>query len=69
MAGLEQQAAKDLKTSKENAVSGKDSARGARGDIDEMDDEESYYKSVLIIFDNIWSSQIIFYVFKSTLYQ
>lgn len=44
MAGLEQQAAKDLKTSKENAVSGKDSARGARGDIDEMDDEESYYK-------------------------
>ncbi|VVD01128.1 unnamed protein product [Leptidea sinapis] len=45
MAGLEQQAAKDLKTSKENEASGKeDSGRGTRGDIDEMDDEESYYK-------------------------
>ncbi|CAH2244580.1 jg11695 [Pararge aegeria aegeria] len=45
MAGLEQQAAKDLKTSKENAETGKgDGARGTRGDIDEMDDEESYYK-------------------------
>lgn len=47
MAGLEQQAAKDLKTSKENEVSGKgDSGRGTRGDIDDMDDEESYYKLV-----------------------
>lgn len=46
MAGLEQQAAKDLVTSKENAASGKDTARGTRGDIDEMDDEESYYKWV-----------------------
>ncbi|KAH9632877.1 hypothetical protein HF086_002699 [Spodoptera exigua] len=45
MAGLEQQAAKDLVASKENAASGKgDSGRGTRGDIDEMDDEESYYK-------------------------
>ena len=47
MAGLEQQAAKDLKTSKENEVSGKDTARGTRGDIDDMDDEESYYKLVI----------------------
>ncbi|XP_041979000.1 ATP-dependent RNA helicase DDX42 [Aricia agestis] len=45
MAGLEQQAAKDLIMSKENAVTGKgDGARGTRGDIDDMDDEESYYK-------------------------
>lgn len=45
MAGLEQQAAKDMKISKENAASGKlDTGRGTRGDIDEMDDEESYYK-------------------------
>ncbi|KAM3957147.1 ATP-dependent RNA helicase DDX42 [Aphomia sociella] len=45
MAGLEQQAAKDMVASKENAASGKgDSGRGTRGDIDEMDDEESYYK-------------------------
>nr|XP_032517379.1 ATP-dependent RNA helicase DDX42 [Danaus plexippus plexippus] len=45
MAGLEKQAAKDMKVSKENAVSGKgDAGRGTRGDIDEMDDEESYYK-------------------------
>ncbi|GBP16075.1 ATP-dependent RNA helicase DDX42 [Eumeta japonica] len=44
MAGLEQQAAKDLVTSKENAASGKDTTRGTRGDIDELDDEESYYK-------------------------
>lgn len=44
MAGLEQQAARDLVTSKENAASGKDSVRGTRGDIDDMDDEESYYK-------------------------
>lgn len=43
MAGLEQQAAKDLVASKENAGK-EDSGRGARGDIDEMDDEESYYK-------------------------
>lgn len=48
MAGLEQQAAKDLVASKENAALGKgDSGRGTRGDIDEMDDEESYYKWVL----------------------
>ncbi|CAF4931584.1 unnamed protein product [Pieris macdunnoughi] len=45
MAGLEQQAAKDLMTSKENEATGKgDVARGTRGDIDDMDDEESYYK-------------------------
>ncbi|XP_068633390.1 ATP-dependent RNA helicase DDX42 [Battus philenor] len=45
MAGLEKQAAKDLVTSKENAIAGKeDSGRGTRGDIDELDDEESYYK-------------------------
>ncbi|CAB3227329.1 unnamed protein product [Arctia plantaginis] len=45
MAGLEQQAAKDLVASKENAASGKEeTGRGTRGDIDEMDDEESYYK-------------------------
>ncbi|XP_048478678.1 ATP-dependent RNA helicase DDX42 [Plutella xylostella] len=44
MAGLEQQAAKDLVASKENAVLGKESVRGTRGDIDELDDEESYYK-------------------------
>ncbi|XP_045498371.1 ATP-dependent RNA helicase DDX42 [Colias croceus] len=45
MAGLEQQAAKDMKTSKENEATGKgETARGTRGDIDEMDDEESYYK-------------------------
>ncbi|XP_053609675.1 ATP-dependent RNA helicase DDX42 [Plodia interpunctella] len=45
MAGLEKQAAKDMVASKENAASGKgDSNRGTRGDIDEMDDEESYYK-------------------------
>ncbi|KAL4702621.1 hypothetical protein ACJJTC_013042 [Scirpophaga incertulas] len=45
MAGLEQQAAKDLVASKENEASGKgDSGRGTRGDIDDMDDEESYYK-------------------------
>ncbi|XP_073956385.1 ATP-dependent RNA helicase DDX42 [Choristoneura fumiferana] len=43
MAGLEQQAAKDLVTSKENA-SRSAAGRGTRGDIDEMDDEESYYK-------------------------
>lgn len=48
MAGLEQQAAKDLVTSKENAIAGKgDSGRGTRGDIDELDDEESYYKWVI----------------------
>lgn len=48
MAGLEQQAAKDLVASKENEASGKsDSGRGTRGDIDEMDDEESYYKLVI----------------------
>ncbi|XP_045536772.1 ATP-dependent RNA helicase DDX42 [Papilio machaon] len=45
MAGLEKQAAKDMVTSKENAIAGKeDSGRGTRGDIDELDDEESYYK-------------------------
>lgn len=44
MAGLEQQAAKDLVASKEHAAAGKESARGTRGDIDELDDEESYYK-------------------------
>lgn len=50
MAGLEQQAAKDLVASKENAASGKgDSGRGTRGDIDEMDDEESYYKWVVAL--------------------
>lgn len=43
MAGLEQQAAKDLVASKENATKA-DSGRGTRGDIDELDDEESYYK-------------------------
>lgn len=44
MAGLEKQAAKDMVTSKENAASGKDIVKGTRGDIDEVDNEESYFK-------------------------
>ncbi|KAJ2937992.1 hypothetical protein O0L34_g14446 [Tuta absoluta] len=44
MAGLEQQAQRDLVTSEQNAARGADTARGARTDIDELDDEESYYK-------------------------
>ncbi|KAI5631186.1 DEAD/DEAH box helicase domain-containing protein [Phthorimaea operculella] len=43
MAGLEQQAKRDL-----NAARGADTARGTRTDIDELDDEESYYKYVCL---------------------